>query len=29
MIGHFLISTSTDEQFYFNLLAGNGERIGH
>ena len=27
MNGCFLISRSTDEQFYFNLLAGNGERI--
>lgn len=27
MNGRFLISKSTDEQFYFNLLAGNGERI--
>lgn len=27
MNGRFLISRSTDEQFYFNLLAGNGERI--
>ncbi len=26
MNGRFLISRSTDEQFYFNLLAGNGER---
>jgi uncharacterized protein YegP (UPF0339 family) len=27
MNGRFLISKSKDEQFYFNLLAGNGERI--
>lgn len=27
MHGRFLISKSTDKQFYFNLLAGNGERI--
>lgn len=27
MNGHFVISKSTDEQFYFNLLAGNGESI--
>ncbi|NUM75013.1 YegP family protein [candidate division KSB1 bacterium] len=27
MNGRFLISRSTDEQFYFNLLAGNGEHI--
>lgn len=27
MNGRFLISKSTDEQFYFNLLAGNGESI--
>lgn len=27
MNGRFLISRSTDEQFYFNLLSGSGERI--
>ncbi len=27
MNGRFLISKSKDDQFYFNLLAGNGERI--
>lgn len=27
MNGRFVISKTTDEQFYFNLLAGNGERI--
>lgn len=27
MNARFLISRSTDEQFYFNLLSGSGERI--
>lgn len=27
MNGHFLISKSTDDQVYSNLVAGNGESI--